>query len=246
MLGLSENGVYTTAFYIAVVIEMARRPISQISQPLISNSFKKNDINAIEKIYKQVSINQMIIGGLFYIGIVSNLDNLYALMPNSESFEIGTWVMIIVGAGKLIDMTFGINGEVIIMSKFYRFNVVTVILLAMITVLFNFLLIPIFGMTGAAIATLMSMICYNLIKMIFIKIKLRIIPFTWNNLMLAGIIILILMLGINIPKIDNTILDIIIRSSVITISFGIIIYLLKLSKEMNELIKKVFHIFNKC
>jgi O-antigen/teichoic acid export membrane protein len=245
MLGLSENGIYTTAFYIAVVIEMARRPISQISQPLISNSFKQNDITAIEKIYKQVSINQMIIGGLFYIGIVSNLDNLYALMPNSESFEIGKWVMIIVGAGKLIDMTFGINGEVIIMSNFYRFNVVTVILLALITIFFNYLLIPLYGMTGAAIATLLSMIIYNLIKMIFIKVKLKIVPFTWNNLIMLGIIMLILALGIYIPKIENTILDILIRSSVITFSFGTIVYLLRVSQEVNELTKKAFGIFRK-
>mgnify|MGYP004150682039 CR=1 FL=1 len=39
LLGLSNTGIYTTAFYIGIIIEMPRRAISQISLPIISNHF---------------------------------------------------------------------------------------------------------------------------------------------------------------------------------------------------------------
>ena len=240
MLGLSENGIYTTAFYVAVVIEMVRRPISQMSQPLISDSFKKNDIVAIQKIYKQASINQMLIGALFFIGIVCNLDNLYDLMPNGAVFEMGKSVIIIIGIAKLIDMTFGLNGEIIVMSNYYRFNVVTVLFLAVVTILFNYILIPIYEIDGAAIATLISLVCYNIIKMVFIKVKLNIMPFTKQNLILLVVTLFFLYFGLHLPKIENNTLDILFRSPIITILYVGVVYFLKISKEVNALIEKAF------
>lgn len=245
MIGLSENGIYTTAFYTAVIIEMINRPISQISQPLISDSFKKNDICTIGKIYKQTSINQMLIGSLLFIGIICNLNNLYQLMPNSEIFTAGKWIVIIIGAGKLFGMTFGINGQIIVLSFFYRFNIVTIILLAIITILSNYLLIPIYGINGAAIATFLSIIFYNLVKMVFIYYKFHLIPFTVKNLIMLGIIGITFLIGFYFPKMDNVFLDMIIRSIGIIVIFGLLVYYLKISKDINGIIQKAFQIISR-
>ena len=42
MLGLTETAIYTTAFYIAVLIELPKRAIAQIGMPVISRAFKEN------------------------------------------------------------------------------------------------------------------------------------------------------------------------------------------------------------
>ena len=51
-LGLSDTGIYTTAFYIGMIIEIPRRAISQISVPFISENIKKKNFSKIEKNYK--------------------------------------------------------------------------------------------------------------------------------------------------------------------------------------------------
>ena len=52
-LGLSDTGIYTTAFYIGMIIEIPRRAISQISVPFISENIKKKNFSKIEKNYKR-------------------------------------------------------------------------------------------------------------------------------------------------------------------------------------------------
>jgi O-antigen/teichoic acid export membrane protein len=50
MLGLKATAIYTTAFYIAVLIELPKRAIAQISMPVISRAFKENNQQEIKEI----------------------------------------------------------------------------------------------------------------------------------------------------------------------------------------------------
>lgn len=237
LLGTYENGIYTTAFFIAVVIEMPNRAILQISVPLLARAFEKNDLKEVNNLYTEAAINQLLIGLLLFTGIVINLPNLFALMPKGEEFAAGTWVVILIGLGKLIDIMAGVNGEIIIISRYYRFNLIAVGILAMLTILFNFLLIPEFGLAGAAIASMAAIICYNIVKYIFVYRKFHIQPFTkrtFKALVIGG---MVLAAGLLFPRLVNVWLDLFLRSGLVTIIYLSLVYWLKLSKEANELIR---------
>ncbi|MEQ8810822.1 MAG: oligosaccharide flippase family protein [Imperialibacter sp.] len=243
MIGLSWNGIYTTAFYIAVVIEMPRRALTQITTPLISRAFDKHDMVEINKLYKKVSINQMIAGSLLYIGIAANLNSIFALVPNNEAFIQGITVVNIIGLGKLLDMTFSLNGEIIVMSKYFRFNVLSLVILAVLAVMLNQLLIPLYGIDGAAWASAISLLLYNLVKMTFVWVKLGVQPFTFKNLGMVVISALVLLAGLYLPAFSNVFLDIFIRSAMITILFGGSVLVFKISPDVNELVKLVWSRF---
>ena len=235
-LGLDATGVYTIAFFIGVVIEMPKRSITQISAPLISQSFEKNDMPAVEKLYKQTSINQMIIGSLLLIGIWANLESLYSFIPNGEIYIQGINVVLFIGLGKLSDMIFGTNGEIIVMSKHYKFNVVAVGILAILTIALNLLLIPKYGIEGAAIASFLAMLTFNLSKFLFVWVKFRIQPFSLGSIKLVAIIGLVLWVNQWIPTLEQTLLDILIRSTVITVLLVGLTIGLKVSEEVNSLV----------
>lgn len=238
MLGLSENGVYTTAFFFAVMIELSRRALGQITTPIVSQLFEKNDLTGVKKIYQQVSINQMVIGMLFFCGIVCNMESVYLLMPNGDEFRLGYAVVIIIGVAKLIDMAFSINSEIITMSDHYKFNVTSMLILAGLMIYLNYILIPVFGIKGAALATLISLIIYNLVKMIFLKVKMGFYPFIPKTALLLLLGVLVFALGINIPRWNNPILDLLIRSGMITVCYCLPVYFLKISTEVNALVDK--------
>ena len=61
MLGLKETAIYTTAFYIAVLIELPKRAVSQISLPIISRAFQEENISEVKYIYSKSAINNLII-----------------------------------------------------------------------------------------------------------------------------------------------------------------------------------------
>lgn len=234
-LGLALFGVYSIGFFIASVIEIPKRAISQISTPLISESFMRNDLANVNSIYRKVSIHQLVIGLLLFIGIWANLDNLYYYMPKNEVYSAGKWVVLWIGLGKLVDMTAGINSEIIVMSKYYVFNIVSVAILAIFTVLANLLLIPIYGIEGAAIAFALSMLLFNLVKMWFIHHKFEIQPFSIKTLWVGLAGVLVYFISIQIPKTEPVWLDLLIRSGLITLLYVLAIFWINPSIEIRNL-----------
>ena len=220
-----------------MIIEIPRRAILQISTPFISENIKENNFKKIEKNYKDVSIHQMLIGVLFYVILILNVDNIFNLIPNSKEFSAGKDVVYIIGLSRLVIMVFSYNSELISFSKYYKFTVITIIALAVITVTLNFYLIPEYGMVGAAYASLLSLIFFNLIKYIFIKIKMKITPFSINSIKTVLVGIFVYLAVLSIPESNNTIVDIIIKTTLSSFIFVITAYTLKISPELNKLIK---------
>lgn len=236
-LGLGANGIYSTVFYFAVVIELSRRVIAQITTPIVSDSLENQDLSAVEKIYKQTSINQMIVGGLFFIGLICNLDNLFALMSNGETFAQGRYVIYFIGLSKVIDMSFANSSPIITMSKYYKFNVVTIAILAVLMIVLNLILIPKYGISGAAFASLSALFIFGLLKMIFIKVKFGFLPFTYKNGILVLIGAVVAFMGFSIPQIEHSLVDLVVRSSLITVVYCGFVYYFNISDEINSGIK---------
>lgn len=236
-LGLSLNGIYTTAVFITVVIEYPKRFVSQISYQIMVNSYEKHDIEGIGEHYRKASINQGIVGGLIFLLILINLDNIFGIMPKGESFAQGRNVFILVGLAKLSNMFFSLGSEIISISRIYRYNVILAILLGMLTVISNLLLIPLYGIDGAAMATLISFIIYDIIKFTLVKYHLNIQPFNKKTLLAIALIAVCIAVNKIIPQFDSNYVDAITRSFLVTSFFLFLTYFAGLSVEINNHIK---------
>lgn len=236
LAGLDETGIYAIAFYVGSVILVIRSSVHKISASIISNAFKNEDHDLIADIYKRSSLNQIIGGGLLFSGIIANIDNLMGLLP--EAYAGGAMVIVLIAAANLFDMATGLNGTIILHSKHYRFDLYSTIFLIFVTVTLNYLLIPRYGMIGAAIGTASSIFLYNLIKVFFVWIRLSMQPFEWKIFYVIGIGTMVLFLSFQVGTIGIIYLDIIIRSAVISIIYLTTIFVLKISNDFNELIEK--------
>ena len=238
-LGLEETGIYTIAFFIGIVIEMPKRAITQLSSALLSQSFNKNDMPAVKKLYQQTSINQLLIGSLLLIGVWANLSNIYSFIPNNEAYIQGFNVVLFIGLGKLSDMAFGTNGEIIVMSRYYKFNVIAVAILAILTIVLNLILIPSYGIEGAAIASFLAMFSFNLLKFFYVWIKFGIQPFNFSTLKMIAIASGVLLFNYWLKAISNPVIDILIRSTLISTMLLGMAYFLKVSVEFNGLVNQL-------
>jgi O-antigen/teichoic acid export membrane protein len=190
-------------------------------------------VKEVASLYRKTSINQLIIGSLLLIGVWINLDNIFDLMPNGKNFELGKWVVIIIGFGKLIDMLFGPSSEIIVLSKYYRFNIILIILLAAMVIISNNILIPRYGIEGAAWGSAFALITFNAIKFIFIYIKFGIQPFEWATIKVLIIGAVTLVINALLFNIDNILVDIVFRSAVVTIVFSLLILWTGASADIN-------------
>lgn len=233
LAGLTETGVYAIAFYIGSVIIVPQRSLGKIAPSVVAKHLKEKNFEEIERIYKSSSINQMVPGFLIFIGVVANLHNLNNILP--EAYASASPVIIIIGLSKLIDMMAGINGAIILNSKYYRFDLISMIILIIFSISLNYWLIPILNITGAAIATATSLLLYNLIKGFYVWVKFRMQPFSSKILVLIGFSSIVLFGSLQTGYFENTYVDILVRSVIITLIYSFGVLSLNISKEVNNI-----------
>ena len=235
--GLENAGIYALAMYMGTVITVPRKSLAKIIHPILTKSFNENNLTEIKRLYTQSSINQLLFSFIIYIGILSSLDDLYLLLPNE--FSEGKPIIAILGLAYLFDLATGSNGQIIITSKYFRFDFISSLILMIGAVLLNYFLIPKYGLIGAAIATATSVGLYNLIKTIFVWFVLRIQPFKWHTLSIIVLGIACFYLGEFIHIGGHPILSITIRSAIIGITYLGIAYMFRLSAEFNSTINEL-------
>jgi len=238
MIGLASTGIYTISFFMTSIIEIPSRATLQISAPFISESLENNDIPRLKELYIRYSANQAIIGGLLLIILWANINSIFILMPNGDIYEAGKFVVLFIGLGKLIDVTTGINNLILIYSKYHRYLILFVLTLGIMTVTGNYLLIPILGINGAALASLASYFIINTVVIIFIYGKLGIQPFTFKTIKIFLLIALAFLINYLLPTLHSWFLDSLYRSLILLGIFVGITYFYKLSEDLNSLVRK--------
>jgi O-antigen/teichoic acid export membrane protein len=237
--GLVSTGIYSIALFITVVIEIPKRSLSQVLVPMVVKANKEEDTGILEVLYKKSSINQFIIGGMIFLIIWLNIDSIFSLIPHGEVYSAGKWVVFWISLGKLFDMFTGINSEIIGTSRYYRTDLVIFFILNLIGIGLNFILIPSYGVIGAAVAAFSSIILYNTVRFIFIAIVMRIQPFTGKTFIaVTCFAVTFITVGL-FPKLDQPVFDIALRSLFITLIFGGTIIALKVSEDISATFRKV-------
>jgi O-antigen/teichoic acid export membrane protein len=130
-------------------------------------------------------------------------------------------------------MLFGPSSEIIVLSKYYRFNILLIILLAALVIISNNILIPRYGIEGAAWGSAFALVMFNVIKFVFIYLKFGIQPFEWATVKVLIIGSITLLINMVLFKADNIFLDILVRSAVITLIFSSLILWSRASADAN-------------
>ncbi|MFC0184619.1 lipopolysaccharide biosynthesis protein [Pseudarcicella hirudinis] len=235
------------------VISMPSQQLARISGTVIADAWRNNDLDNILKVYQKSCINQLLIGGLVFIGIIANLHNVFAILP--PEYATGKWVIIIIGIGQIFDMFTGVNGIILSTSKYYYFDSIFMILLIFGTWQLNEALIPEYGITGSAIATALSILAFNSFRTFFVWYKFGMQPFSLHNLYILIIMAAVYFLSMLLPVvpgfagIPGFLIDTPIRSALITGVFIFTVYTLKISPEINTLldssIKKILQLLKR-
>ncbi|MDG3581923.1 lipopolysaccharide biosynthesis protein [Galbibacter pacificus] len=244
MLGMFKEieniAYYNVAVFIAVVIAVPARSMHQIVYPITSSLLNGRNFKELDVLYKKSSINLFIIGGFIFLLILLNINEMYKLLPSEYSG--GVTVVFLISLAKLFDNLIGNNNAIIFNSDYYRMVLFFGVFLAFITVLLNMIFIPLWGINGAAFATFLAFSIYNGVKLYFVKVKLEMQPFTIKTFKTAMLIIITLAIFYYWDFNFNPIINIVLKSALIGIFFGGMIYKLKLSEDINSLIHKYIKI----
>ncbi len=238
-LNLTSAGLYTIPMYIAMGIAIPTTSILNISAPIISKASKENDTETIKTLYKQSSLNLLVVGILLFLLAWLSADDLFDFMPNGDTFRAGKIIILILGISKLFDMATSINNQILGYSKYYKYNFYLIGLLVVLNITGNAILIPKYDIFGVALASLFALFVFNLLKVIVIQRLFSIHPFSKNHFFLLLIGGLVYLSVYFIPLEFHPLLNITIRSILIGGLFMSLVYFLKISKDINGLVDSV-------
>ena len=234
---IAEVAYYSVGVYIASVIAIPTRAMQQITSPITAKDMNENNIQDVETLYKQTSINLLIVGGLFFLLINLNIDDLYALI-NKPQFTKGIWVVLIISVSKLIELALGTGNAILINSKYYKIFFYVSLAMAISVIILNKWLIELLGINGAAVATLIVVGIYSFLKIFYINIKLKIQPFSFKTLQIMLFLILFLVGFWFVDLPFHPIINIVLKSFLITVTYIFLIHKFKVSNDLSILLNK--------
>lgn len=231
---IGSNALYSVAIFIATVIAVPSRAMLQIIYPITAKLMSEEKFVELNDLYKKSAINLQVFGGLIMLGIFVNINEMYKLIPGEYSG--GILVVFLIGLSKFSDLILGNNNAIILNTKYYRAVLFFGLLLVLMMVVLNMLLIPIYGITGAALATLISILVYNSIKLFFVVWKMNLYPFSLNTLKSVGIILLSFAAFYFWDFKFHPIINIMLKSVLISLIYVYVNYKLVISEEINGVI----------
>ncbi len=238
-MGLNYAGIYTIASYMAFVIDIPGRSITSISSPIAAAALKNGELNVANQLYKKVSLHQLVAGSTLFLLIWINIDNIFSILPNGEVYRLGKWVVFFIAMSRLTGMTLGFGSTLISFSRYYYWGLYFTFFLTALTIVTNYIFIPVWGITGAALATfLASVVGYSFQQWIVLK-KIGGNPYSFNSF--KQILIILALLGCNelLPHwTDNPYADGIYRTLLIGGGCVVLMYKLCISEELCQLMKK--------
>ncbi len=229
---------YTVAIFIATVIAVPARAMHQITYPMTAEILNRNDITELKRLYEKSSLTLFIVSGLIFILILLNLNDFFDLLP--AAYRGGYIIVLLIGFTKLLDALLGNNNAILFNSDYYRVLLFMGVILAFFTILFNWLLIPVYGLNGAAFATFMAICMYNSIKLIYVKRKFNIMPFTVETAKIAGLLLLMMAMFYFIDFKFNPLVNIALKSVLVTAIYVGILYRYKISEDVYGVLSGFF------
>ncbi|MBT8264917.1 MAG: polysaccharide biosynthesis C-terminal domain-containing protein [Bacteroidia bacterium] len=238
LLIIENVAYYGVAIYIATVIGVPARSMYQITNPITAKLLNEKDHDGLERLYKKSSLNLFIISGLIFLLIILNINQLYEVIP--EKFGGALLVVFLVSIAKLTDNIIGNNNAILFNSKHYKAVLILGVLLALTAIGLNLWFIPLYGVNGAAFATVISIFAYNASKLIFVYVKFKISPFT-SNTVKTFLLILVLILVFYFWEFPfHPLINIALKSILITFCYALIVYSLNFSEDISKILDKVF------
>lgn len=234
---------YSVAIFIATVIAVPSRAMHQITYPITAKLMSENKHDELNDLYKKSSITLQVVGGLIFLGILVNINQLYLLLP--KEYSGGIFVVFTIGLSKYFDLILGNNNAIIFNSKYYKTVLFLGVLLVTLTVILNMIFIPLYGLKGTAFATLISITLYSLSKLLFVVKRMKLYPFTSKTAVSFGVLLLCF-LGFYFWDFSfHPVINILLKFILVSIIYMALSYKLKLSTDINEVMDKLLVKFKK-
>ncbi len=191
--GLESAAIFSLAQLMASIVQAPQRGIIAASIPHLSLAWKGKNLKSIRTIYQRSSINLLLAATVLFVLILVNYKHAVLTFNLQKEYLMGFVPFILLGLTRIVDLGTGVNAQIIGTSNFWRFELISNIVLLMFMLPLSYVLTKEFGIIGPTIAGLVSTIIYNFIRIIFLWKKFRLFPFTAKSVYVVCLAMVVLL-----------------------------------------------------
>ena len=174
MIGTDHAGIYSAAVRSAQLISFGLAAVNLILAPMISELYSLNRMLELQRIVNLGALGVLIISLPAFIVLLVFGDWVLSLF--GTEFAQGYAALVWLSLGQLVNAFCGFVGLLLVMTGNQQYVTYTVGASALLNVVLNAMLIPIYGITGGAIATSLTMVLWNTILTVTVYRRLGINP----------------------------------------------------------------------
>ena len=182
-LNAREVGIYSVAAALVIFIPIILQSVNQIFSPTIAALHSSGEQELLGRMFQ--TLTKWILGFSMPLAAVMAIFSRPLMAIFGHDFEIG-WAILTIGAlGQLINCGTGPVGYLLLMSGNQRRLIQIQVVMALVMLGMNALLIPVWGITGAAVAAAAANILSNTCFLWAVRDRLGLFPYNRSYLRLV-------------------------------------------------------------
>jgi O-antigen/teichoic acid export membrane protein len=170
----TQAGIYSLAFNIAFLVVLPRAAVNTLFAPTISSLFARKDHATLQALVTQAASWTLCAAVCIALALAVLAEPILTWF--GKDFADGVPALRILLVGQVIAASYGSQLSVMTMTEHERGAAALLMLSVFVNVVASVVFISMFGLIGAAIATSIALIVWNLAMALFIRRHLRLLP----------------------------------------------------------------------
>ncbi|HOY50070.1 MAG TPA: polysaccharide biosynthesis C-terminal domain-containing protein, partial [Flavobacteriales bacterium] len=200
----------------------------------VAHAWEKNDLENIRDIYYKSARYLFLLGGLLFLLVTLNAPFLFNWLP--DTYYQGVPVVAILSLGALFNLMTGSNTAIIFNSNRFTSGAIALVLVALLNLVLLYVLIPQYGLIGAAWATCIASFTYNTFKFSFIYWRFKLQPFDKRTVSIVLAIIAAYGISSILPLSTHVLLNVFLHSLMACLVYGVIIWYSRAADDLKHMI----------
>ena len=237
---MSGVGIYTTVLRLSSIGTMFHHSLQAIAMPIISDLHSRGKIDQWERVYQTTTKWGMTFNLPIFLIIALFAGPLLSIF--GADFVAGAPGLVVLAFSSLFNASTGVCGSVITMTGHSKLTLVNSITQFVVNIILAVLLIPRWGIMGAALCSTLSSVLINILRTIQVYVLFRIWPY--NASFVKPVMAAVVAMGVTYFSSQrlafmHELLQLAIGTLLLLGTYGLMIVLLKFSEEDRLVLHKL-------
>lgn len=241
-----EVGLFSVSLKIAITLTIIFQAINVIIAPFIAEAYSEDDSSKFHVQHKTVTRWGVTLTLPFAVIMLLGAGDIMPLLNPEYNASIPIFMVLV--SSQLIYVLAGPVALALTMTRYMNLNFINLVVTLAVSIVLDLILIPRFGAIGAAVASFLSILCINALRIIQTRRLIQLNPFDWDYfkpIVSAGITSILAVILFNSLTGLGHAVHLLILCAFVLISYGLLLFLLKINETDARILTEIVSSFSK-